>query len=512
MGQVYLVGAGPGDVGLYTLRAKEVIEQADVIIYDYLANEAFREWVKEGCEIIYAGKQGGHHTMSQEEINALLVKKAREHEVVVRLKGGDPYIFGRGGEEAQYLKKHSVEFEVIPGVSSAYAAPAYAGIPLTHREYASSVTFITGHEAREKQESSLDWRALALSASTLVFFMGVKNLPLITERLIQAGMSPTTPAALIMWGTTCRQKSISSTLEGIVEDARKAHMAPPALLVIGRVVELKEELNFFEHRPLLGKRVVITRARHQASELSLLLQKKGACVIEFPTIKIVPIEENKPLERAIERIGEYDWIIFTSVNGVDCFFSNLHGLKKDSRALGGCKVCAIGPATARRLKSFGIIPDFMPERYVAEEIISGLKERSIEGTSVLIPRAAQAREILPKRLREMGCNVEVVALYRTLLEEKDSGRIIELIKGEEVHYITFTSSSTVKNFFKLVPVELIREKFQHTGLRLVAIGPITASTLEEFGCRAHIIPSSYTIASLVRAIEEDTRGGSPLRP
>ncbi len=503
MGRVYLVGAGPGDRGLFTLRAKEIIEKADVVIYDYLANKAFLSWIKKGCEVIYAGKQGGCHTLSQKEINSLLVEKARENEIVVRLKGGDPYIFGRGGEEAELLISQGIEFEVIPGVSSAYAAPAYAGIPLTHRDYSSSVTFVTGHEAAEKKESVMDWRSLARSASTLVFFMGVKNLPIISKNLISAGLDPKTPAALVQWGTTCRQRSISSTLDKIASRAEKASISPPALLVVGEVVTLREKLNFFEKRPLLGQNIIITRSRAQAGRLSYLLEKKGACCIEFPTIKITPVEDTSPLIRAIEKLHLYNWIIFTSVNGVEHFFSVLHHMELDTRKLGNTKVCAIGPATAKKLFDFGIKADFMPQKYVAEEIAKGLKEKNIENTSVLIPRAKKAREILPQMLREMGCSVDVIAVYETVLDKGDTPEILRLIKEDKAHYITFTSSSTVKNFFKLIPPEIVKEAIDKGTTRIAAIGPITAATVKEFGCNVHIMPSSYTIDALVEEIEKD---------
>ncbi len=505
MGWVYLIGAGPGDRGLYTLRAKELIERADVIIYDYLANRAFLSWTKKGCEIIYAGKQGGHHTLSQTDINKLLVKKAREHNIVVRLKGGDPYIFGRGGEEAEHLVKNGIGFEVVPGVSSAYAAPAYAGIPLTHRRFSSSVTFVTGHEAEEKEESVLDWSCLVRSASTLVFFMGVKNLPLISRKLISAGMDPNTPAALVQWGTTCKHRSISSSIEEIPSCAKKASITPPALLVVGEVVSLKEELNFFEKRPLLGSNVIITRARAQAGRLSSLLEKKGACCIEFPTIKIVPLTDYSPLKRAIEGLQRYDWLIFTSVNGVKYFFSVLHEMGFDTRRIGNTKVCAIGPATEKRLESFGIRADFVPPRYIAEEIAMGLRGKGIEGGSVLIPRAKRAREVLPRMLKEMGCKVEVIPVYETALEESGKEDIITLLEEKKAHYITFTSSSTVENFFNLIPVEIVKKAVEEGITRIAAIGPITASTVEGFGLSVHILPSSYTIESLVEAIKRDQK-------
>ncbi len=497
MGKVFLVGAGPGDCGLYTLKAKKLIQKADAIVYDYLANEVFLEWTKPECHIIYAGKKGGDHTLKQEEINELLVTLAKKYDVVVRLKGGDPYIFGRGGEEAAYLVDNHIEFEVVPGVTSAVAATAYAGIPLTHRDFSSSVTLVTGHESETKKESVLEWDKLARSASTLVFFMGVKNLPNITNNLIKAGLSPDMPAALIQWGTTCKQRSITSTLKNIYEDAKKNKISPPALLIVGDVVKLKPKLDWFEKRPLLGKNIVITRSRAQASDLVSMLSENGACVIQFPTIEIVPLEDYSHLYKEFERLHLYDWIIFTSVNSVEIFFKKLFEKGLDSRALYNTKICAIGPATANKIRHYSIIPDLVPPKYVAESIIEALGKDDIASKNILIPRALEARKILPDELKRLGAKVNVVPVYKTVLGSQDKDTVIEMIKNNMIDYVTFTSSSTVKNFFKLIPTDLIKH---NPKIKFACIGPITANTLKEHGFDSHVIPENYTIPDLVQEI------------
>lgn len=501
MGKVYLVGAGPGDPGLFTIRAKELIQESQAIVYDYLANEIFLEWVKPSCKIIYAGKKGGSHTLKQEEINKLLVDLAQKYDIVVRLKGGDPYVFGRGGEEAEYLVDNNVEFEVVPGVTSAVAACAYAGIPLTHRDFSSSVTLITGHEADTKKESVLQWEKLARSASTLVFFMGVKNLPNITKNLISAGLSPNTPSALIQWGTTCRQKTVVSNLENIPIDAKKNNITPPALLVVGDVVKLKNKLDWFEKRPLLGKNIVITRSRAQASEMAQRLEKLGACAIQFPTIEIKELEDYSNLYNEFNQISKYSWIIFTSVNGVDIFFKKMFEKGFDIRKLFNSKICAIGPTTANRLREFSIIPDLVPEKYVAESIIEAFKNFNVKGENILIPRAKEARDILPEKLQELGANVNVVPVYETVLGAGNKKLISQLIEEKKIDYITFTSSSTVKNFFKLISLDTIKTFGEN--IRFACIGPITANTLEEYGFTPHIVSQKYTIPHLIDEIVKD---------
>ncbi len=504
MSKVYLIGAGPGDPGLLTLKARDILSVADVVVYDYLANEAFLKFCPPEAELIYVGKKGGEHTLSQAKINELLVRKASEQKIVARLKGGDPYIFGRGAEEAQELLQSGISFEIVPGVTSAVAAPAYAGIPLTHRSYASSVSFITGHEDPDKPESSHNWRSLATGTCTLVFFMGVKNLPHICENLIRNGMDPEMPAALVRWGTTCRHKSMVSTVKEIPRKAIEENFKPPSLLVVGRVVLLRDELNWFEKLPLLGKGVVVTRAREQASGLLEKMRELGACCYEFPTIEIQPLESYALVQDTIFELSEFDWLVFTSVNGVRFFWSELRRAGLDARVFCAARVAAIGPATAQALKEKGIHPDFVPDKYVAESVVQGLLDLGIKNKWVLIPRALKAREVLPAELQKAGAHVKILPVYQTGLAQKSGREIVRLMHGDEIDYITFTSSSTVENFFSLIEPEEVRS-FQNQGLKLVCIGPVTAKTLEGFGLKTDIMPGEYTIPGMVQAILDHVR-------
>jgi uroporphyrinogen III methyltransferase/synthase len=501
MSKVYLIGAGPGDPGLLTLKAKALIERADVVVYDYLANKDFLRFAKPGAEIIYVGKKGGDHTLPQDQINALLVAKAKDGKLVARLKGGDPYVFGRGGEEAEELLDAGVSFEVVPGVTSAVAAPAYAGIPVTHRAHASMVSFITGHEDPTKTDSALNWKALAETGGTLVFFMGVKNLPEISANLIKHGRAPSTPAALVRWGTTCRHRSLVADLETIAARAKEQGFAAPSLLVVGGVVGLHDKLGWFEQRALLGKGVVVTRAREQASSLVSDLTELGACVFEFPTIEIAELDDYSPVRKAIAALGDYDWIVFTSANGVKYFWRELAILGLDTRALGGCKVAAIGPATAEALAGRGVTPDFVPEKYIAESVVDGLFALGIKGKKVLIPRAAKAREVLPEELAKAGCEVAVLPVYETRLASADPAEIVSALQHGEINYITFSSSSTVENFFAMIAPDVLRGELG--AAKLACIGPVTARTLEKFGFTAHIQPEEFTIPALVAALVAD---------
>jgi len=504
---VYLIGAGPGDPGLLTVKAVEILKTADVVVYDYLANKAFLAYRRPDAEVIYVGKKGGDHTLPQGEINKLLVARAREGKTVARLKGGDPYVFGRGAEEAEELLDAGLTFEVIPGVTSAVAAPAYAGIPITHRKFASSVSFITGHEDPAKDESAHDWGALARSGSTLVFFMGVKNLPDISRRLIEGGRDSKTPAALVRWGTTCQHRSMVSTLEDIPGEAKKQGFKAPSLLVVGEVVSLRDRLNWFEKRPLLGKGVVVTRSREQASDLVRLLTDMGACALEFPTIEVVPLPDTGGIREAVNRLDTYDWLVFTSVNGVKYFWDALDAMGKDARALGGIEIAAIGPATAAALAARGIKADFVPEKYVAESVVEGFLARGVRDKQVLLARASKSREVLPVALVQAGATVTELSVYRTQLAAEgaeDAEDILTGIMEGEVQYLTFTSSSTVNNFFHLLPPERfapVRNK-----VRIACIGPITSGTLAKHGFTADIEPKDYTIPALAKAIADDATG------
>lgn len=500
MSIVYLIGAGPGDPGLFTLRGKELLETCDVIVYDYLANDELLRFARPDAERVYVGKQGGNHTLSQEEINRLIVAKAGEGKRVARLKGGDPYMFGRGAEEAEELLAAGVAFEVVPGVTSAIAGPAYAGIPLTHRSYASSVCFATGHEDPAKPESAHNWQALATGASTLVFFMGMKNLPDIVAKLTANGMAGTTPAALVRWGTTPEHRSVAGTLRDLPRLAEEHGFTAPSLIVIGHVVSLRDSLNWFEKKPLLGQGVLVTRSRDQASAMARELASLGARAVEFPTISIVPLEDAAPVREAVCRLREYDWAVFTSPNGVDCFWRELSALGLDARAFAATFVAAIGPATAEALAARGIRADFMPETYVAEDLLAGLLARGMAGKRVLIPRAETARDVLPEGLATAGADCRVLPVYRTVPANTDTEGLLREFAEGGIRYVTFASSSTVTNFLAAVPPEILA---QYPELRFACIGPVTAKTLRDAGFACHVMPASHTIPALVAAIAED---------
>jgi uroporphyrinogen III methyltransferase/synthase len=500
--KVYLIGAGPGDPGLLTIKGRDILARADVVVYDYLANEALLAYAREGAELVYAGKKGGDHTLPQEEINALIVNRARAGKIVARLKGGDPYMFGRGGEEAEELLSAGLAFEVVPGVTSGIAAPAYAGIPLTHRAYSSSVCFITGHEDPGKPDTAHNWDALAKSAGTLVFYMGMKNLPDISRKLIDAGMPQETPAALVRWGTTAKQRSMVSSIAMLPKEAERLGFSSPSLIIVGGVVNLRDKLNYFEKRPLLGKGIVVTRAREQASDSAALLAENGAEVIQFPTIEIMPLADYSAVHAAIGRLSEYALAVFTSVNAVRYFWEQLHCLGRDARALAGLEVAAIGPATAEALKKQGIVPDLVPERYVAEDVARCILERyshSMRGLKVLLPRARVARDALPEKLGAAGARVDVLPIYETRPSQQGKDELLKRLEAGEIHCITFASSSTVTNFLSLLPTEVLQ---RHPQVRFACIGPVTAATLEKAGLTCHIMPAQYTIPGLVRELAE----------
>jgi uroporphyrinogen III methyltransferase/synthase len=496
---IYLVGSGPGDPGLFTLKGIECLKQADAVVYDRLAPKELLAYTRPEAELIYVGKKPGEPSMPQEEINALLVELGRAEKTVVRLKGGDPYVFGRGGEEALALAEASLTFEVVPGITSGIAAPAYAGIPVTHRGVSTSVAFITGHEDPTKGESDVDWARLASGAETLVLYMGVGRLAEICAELIAAGRDPETPVACVGRGTLPEQRTVGGTLEDIAEKVAEANLKPPAIAVIGDVVGLREEgLGWFERRPLFGRRVVVTRARVQAGELSRKLEALGAKVLEFPTIEIRPPEDFEPLDEAIRNLDSFDWIVFTSVNGVEAFVERLghHGL--DLRAVPRrAKVAAIGPATAKRVEEAGLRVDATPEEYMAEALIEALAGRSLEGEKVLIPRAKVAREILPQKLREAGAEVVVPPAYETVPSSEGKERLKELLENGEVDCITFTASSTVENFVRAFGGK-VRQLL--SGTRIACIGPITAETASKHGIRVDAEAEEYTIPGLVSTV------------
>lgn len=495
---VYLVGAGPGDPGLITVKGLQCIARADVLIYDYLASPQFLRHARPDCELIYVGKKGGDHTLPQDEINRLIVAKASQGKIVTRLKGGDPYIFGRGGEEAEVLVQAGIGFEVVPGVTSAIAAPAYAGIPLTHRQFTSTVAFITGHEDPAKTESSIDWQALAKGIGTLVFFMGVKNLPHIVRNLVENGCPGETPAAVVRWGTTTRQKTVSATLDTLAAAVQQAGIKAPAIIVVGEVVRLRDTLQWFEHKPLLGKQIIVTRARAQASDLVAKLTDLGADCLEIPTIQVIPPASWQMLDDCLTVLPQYDWLIFTSVNGVNFFFERLFDKGLDVRALGNLRTAAIGPATAQRMRHFGLNADILPETYQAESVVEAFAAENLSGKRVLLPRAKEARPILPKELHRMGADVDEVPVYQTVQVADDVQKLLEQLQNKAVDMVTFTSSSTVRNFHQLLPPQTGPSLMQ--GVAVACIGPITADTAHELGFQVSVVADRFTIEGLIQAV------------
>ena len=500
-GKVFLVGAGPGDPRLLTLRGKDCLEQADVVIYDYLANPALLNYVPAGAERVYVGRRGRGRYQEQHDINRLLIDKAREGKIVVRLKGGDPFVFGRGGEEAEAVAEAGISFEVVPGVTSAIAVPAYAGIPVTHRTLASAVTLVTGHEDPSKSQSTIDWPRLAAGDGTLVFLMGMKNLPSLVTHLREEGKADETPVALIRWGTRASQRTIVGTLRDIVGLAADAHLEPPTIIVVGEVVRLRDRLNWFEQRPLFGKRILVTRARAQAGELSARLVDYGAEPVEYPVIEVVPPETWSELDRALAELGRYHWLVFTSVNGVRPFMKRLAHHRLDGRALSGLKICCIGPRTAEEVRRYRLTPDLVPDEYQAEGIIEALTKAGVRGSRILIPRAETAREILPDQLRAAGAAVDVMTVYRTIRPSLIVERLRDELRAGQIHVMTFASSSTVRSFSAVF--ESREEMLKLTaGIPVACIGPITAHTAQEEGLSVTILPKENTIPALVEGIVE----------
>jgi len=497
-GKVYLVGSGPGDPRLLTIRGKECLEEADVVLYDYLANPVLLDLVPAQAERFYVGRRGRGSYQDQDEVNRLLIDKAREGKIVVRLKGGDPFVFGRGGEEAEAVAASGIPFEVVPGVTSAVAVPAYAGIPVTHRTLASTVTFVTGHEDPAKGETRLEWPRLASGNGTVVFLMGMKNLPALVEHLRTEGKPADTPVALIRWGTRSTQRTVVGTLSDIVQKAAHAEIEPPTVIVVGNVVRLREQLNWFERKPLFGKRILVTRAREQAGELSRLLLDQGAEPIECPVIQIVPPEDWTAVDAAIAELTDFQWLVFTSVNGVRPFMERLQQQGRDARALSGLKLCCIGPRTAEELSRYGLRADVIPGQFQAEGLIDALKAE-VAGQQVLIARAAEAREILPEQLRELGADVRVVTVYRTVRASLEIGQLKDRFVRHEIDVVTFASSSTVRNFCRLFDSREEMNKLM-AGSSVACIGPITAQTAEEEGLAVAILAEENTIPALVEAI------------
>lgn len=519
-GTVYLIGAGPGDPGLITVRGQSRLIQADVIVYDRLTHPKLLEYAQREAEKIYVGKASAHHSMTQDDINRLLVAKAKAGLTVARLKGGDPFVFGRGGEEAEFCRLHGVPFEIVPGITSAIAAPAYAGIPVTHRDMASSFAVITGHERDDKTESGTrapgdaeqrrNWANIAHAADTLIFLMGVEALPEISARLIEHGRAPETPVALVQWGTWTKQQVVTGTLATIVEERERAQLTPPAVCVVGKVVRLREYLRWFDnlkHRPLFAKRIVVTRAREDASALSHWLRERGAEPIEFPTIKIEPLADTSAIDDALLHLSRYAWIVFTSDKAVSAVYKRMDEFRLDGRAFAGVMVASIGETTAQAVHGLlGVRADFVPSGSVAETFAAEFPDDDLTGKRILLPRAEKAREVLPEEFAKRGATVDAIPVYENVPDVGDVASIRAQLQAGEIDAVTFASSSSVRNFVQaLTEGEAVSLTELLGKAKLAAIGPVTAETLLEFGLTPHIVATEHTIPGLVDALEEGFR-------
>ncbi|MGL4362990.1 MAG: uroporphyrinogen-III C-methyltransferase [Cellulosilyticaceae bacterium] len=500
-GKVYLVGAGPGDYGLLTLKALEYIQKADVIVYDRLANEEYLNEAKQDCKMIYVGKESSNHTLTQDEINQVIVEEAKKGNIVTRLKGGDPYVFGRGGEEGEFLLENDIPFEVVPGITSAIGGLCYAGIPITHRDYASSFHVVTGH-LKDDENTSINWNALAKVEGTLVFLMGVSNLDKICANLIQEGMQENMPVAVINWATRWNQKVVTGNLKTIKNIVEENKITSPSLIVVGNVVKLREKLNFFEERTLFGKTIVTTRSRAQSSTLKTKLEDLGARVLQFPTILTSTLQDCALLDESIETLNTFSYLMFTSQNAVTVFFERLYELKKDSRALGNIQVIAVGNATNDALKQYGIIADFIPERFVAESVCDLLEPLLTHTDRLLMPKALETRNVISERLAHK-CELIEVPIYETIIDDSPKEEIVAQLKGGNVDYITFTSASTVDNFMKLIGNE---RKHLLKSVKLVSIGEITSAKMKEYELDVYVQPDKYTIDEMIQAILQKEEG------
>ena len=487
MSKVYLVGAGPGDPELITLKARRLLEQADTILYDHLANADLLDLAPQTAERIYVGKKKADHALTQKEICDLLVDRGRKGLNVVRLKGGDPFLFGRGGEEAEALADEGIPFEIVPGVTAPLGIAAYTGVPLTHRDHTSAVTFVTGHDVAQ-----IDW-AKAGTSETLVVFMGLSHIAEIASRLIAEGRDANTPAMAVRWATRPDQEVLTGTIATLPGLIAKSGMKPPATIVIGEVVRLREKLSWFEKLPLFGQRIVVTRTREQAGTMSALLREQGAEVIELPTIRIEPAADYAPLDRAIENLKEYDWLIFTSVNGVKFFLDRLDKSPVDTRSIRG-KICAIGPATRESLERLHLKVDVTAEQYVAEGLLAALDQFPLQGTRVLLARAAVARDILPRELTNRGARVDVFEAYKTVVPSDLPKHFAEITAARKPDWITFTSSSTAQNLISAVGAAAL------TGIRTASIGPVTSATLRQNSIDVTVEASVFTVPGLVAGI------------
>ncbi|MDP6111916.1 MAG: uroporphyrinogen-III C-methyltransferase [Planctomycetota bacterium] len=501
-GIVYLAGGGPGDPGLITVKGMKCLQRADVVVYDSLVNTSLLRHAKPECELIFVGKRAESKWMEQESINELLVDRGQQGQTVVRLKGGDPCLFARGGEEAEALATAGVPFEFVPGVSSATAVPAYAGIPVTHRRFTSSLAVVTGHRHPEKPMTPEEWQRIATSAGTMVFVMGARRLDEIVSNLMEYGRSPDTPVAITQWGTLPEQRTVEGTLENIVERFEAAGMGAPAVMILGDVVSLRSTLQWYEKKPLFGQRIVVTRSQHQASALVDLLELFGAETLEFPTIQIEPAADNGPLDEQLQKLNRFDWLVFTSANAVDAVFHRLNRLGLDARALAGVKLCAIGPATSNALEGCRLKVDLMPAKFKAESIVEELgKVGDLSGKRFLLPRADIAPSTLPDGIEGLGAEAVQVDAYKTALPPSVPLHVLQQFRNGAVSWVTFTSSSTAKNFTELLGEELLSQ-IQGT-TRFAAIGPTTAATMRENGVPVSVMAEEHTIPGLVDAILDD---------
>ncbi len=500
-GIVYLVGAGPGDPGLITVNGLKAISKADVIVYDRLANPRLLKHAKKDAELIYVGKMPYRSGLKQDDINQVLVEKAKKGLIVVRLKGGDPFVFGRGGEEAECCVEEGIPFEVVPGIPSAVAVPAYAGIPVTHRDYNASFSIVTGREQPEKNGTKVSWANLANTTETLIILMGIKNLPYIVAQLMKYGRDSKTPVALIRWGTRVEQKTITGTLENIVQRVEETGFRNPAVIVVGEVIRLREKLSWFEQKTLFGKRILVTRARSQSSVLSEKIEALGGEALEFPVIRIVPPKRQELFDQSLHRLGEFDWVIFTSVNGVNLFFRRLSELKIDIRQMAKARIAAIGPKTAEALKEKGLLVEVLPNEYKAEDLVESLRSRVKKGEKILLPRANIARKILATELEKIGCEVSDVDAYDTELETGDAEEIAKKLEDRKIHVLTFTSSSTVRNFVQVIRTAREDVLSLLKDVQIVCIGPITAQTATELGLKVDLVAETYTIDGLVETLK-----------
>ncbi|MCL0066516.1 uroporphyrinogen-III C-methyltransferase [Thermodesulfovibrionales bacterium] len=500
-GKIYLIGAGPGDIGLLTVKGMRCLQKTEVVVYDFHLNAQILNYIDHDAEFIYAGKRGGHHAMTQSEINQALVDRAKKGKIICRLKGGDPFVFGRGGEEAEILAQEGIEFEIVPGVSSSIAVPAYAGIPLTHRRHSSSFAVITGNEDATKPESSIDWPKLSSSVDTLVFLMGIKNMGGITSRLLSHGKSPDTPVAVVRWGTRPNQKTIVSSLRDIAGVVKESKMRSPAVMIVGDVVRLRDTIKWYENRPLFGSRILITR---KYTPDYGPLEDLGAEIFEVQTTKIVPPASYSEIDSTIDRIEDYNWLMFTSANGFRYFIKRFVDRDKDIRDLKGIKICAIGTKTAEAIRNYGIKIDLVPKEFNAEGLIMAFVkghsvqeaggDKNLEGLKILLPRADIAREIFPQKVRELGGKIDTPATYRAIKLEKHGKRLKQFLKEGRISMATFTSAATFNNFIDIVGEEAI--DFLR-GTAIASIGPVTTKAIEVAGLKVTIMPQEATIKAMV---------------